>query len=394
MHVITRAFKGDDGMYNKYLSILNGVIENGHLSTVDIDTWYFVDCDLRTNVCRVIADIFPNQECLCWIERILHIGTDFFMIVRNSKLIISVNLDGDVRYFGNKQVFEANNCFLYTDACIVNNMIYMLPGSIEGVITIFDPKRCCFVEDIPLPPLVNYFNKTQCLNCIFRYIHNETDDEVRFCVYDTNIFCVMNLKTMKMEVITFEDTDRFWQVTGDMSNTIIMEIDSYRIFRYDEKKDTIMTVDTVIRHDDQNLDWTGYKHIYYINNWIWAIPAQMNVIELYDVNGNLIEILDMPMESELCFAVRVYKDKFGYSIQTEDAIYLLPFSTNGLVEVNLVTFEMQFHPLTILRSDISNKRLQRVLQKNTLVLEAEAVTLENYLIFLGKSKEFKRKKFE
>ena len=62
----------------KYLSTLTGLVENNHLYTVDIDTWEFLDWDLNTETCSILAELMPKEYKLCWIQKIIKYKNSFF----------------------------------------------------------------------------------------------------------------------------------------------------------------------------------------------------------------------------------------------------------------------------------------------------------------------------
>ena len=335
-------------MDDKYVSVLEGYIEDNHLYMVDIDTWFFVDYNLDFDQLSVIADIGTEMKGkLCWVKKILHVENEFFFIIRNSKKIISYNPEKGINIYGEEYPIGIDEEVRYADACVLNDRIYMLPIKSDGCISIFNLKTRKYEDDIDI---------SQILNCrmtesrgISRYIHNDKDDVVWFCLVGTDNVFKLDLRSLKAEHVMLDSYGAYEYVLGDEQNILGKTKDEYVIEYYYEKL-------------------------------FLALPPQMDKLNMiYPEGNNKVEVM-LPSSSKLIYKLRFYDAKFSKGIIKAGRLFLLPFSSNGIVEVNLETMKSVFHPSSISSLDLWSKRVRN---DNGIITENEDAGLGAYLYAIG-----------
>ena len=354
-------------MNDKYLSVVNGIVENEHLYVVDIDTWFLIDCNLQTDTCRVIADIQPPDfDGLCWVVKIVHIGREFFCILRNSKRIIVADEDGKVSFYGNEYEIGANNWYLNIDACLCEKKLYLLPYYVNGSIKVFDLDEHIYLEEVPMVELLMPIDQTYYSKIIRNYVHREDDAVVIFCMKETGMVYMLNLLEKKAEKLFFLNQFHFDMAVGNFSYIVLNEVSGYRIIEYNRTADEIKEYD--FRKNFLNDNSTKYKFLAYANDCFWAISDDERMVELIYRNEKL-EHMDFLLKLKYVYEVRKPKHKYEFSrILVQDKnMYMLPFSTNGLLEIDMPRRKMKFHMLKISSKDIAYKHLEqsKIIQEDT-----------------------------
>ena len=359
----------------KYVSVDSGLIENHHLYAVDIDTWLFLDYDLINDEYKVIADIKKSDEqVLCWVEKIIHYEYSFFLIIRNSKQIVEVEEGGQVTYYSLDNCFEKNNVFINIDASVIEDKIYILPGTDNGAITVFDLNNKRFIKEISFSKLLDGIYSCHS-GRIVNYIHNETDTNVRFCIEGTGFFAELSIKDLRIINSVSRDDFVFWRVSGCWEQTIVIQKDSYCFFSIDSEKG-LDDMYCVVEHKEDDEDFVGYRDVFISRGKVVALPATMDCVDEYNIKGKWIRSISFPKESELHSEMRNYKGKFFAVIYVEDKAFYLPFATNGIVELDSISMNTSFHPMFINGMDLIKSKMRR---KEKVMKETKDLTLKLFL---------------
>ncbi len=359
----------------KYLSVVGGLVEDGKLYVVDIDTWLFMQYDLKSGACALLADIQPDEYYgkLCWVEKILHIGNDFFILIRNYKGLVSVSEGGNVTYYESDHELGSNNSFYYIDMLVCDGLIYVLPGYAGGIMSIFDPAVHDYTNHVHLEVLYGRNMTQYCDRCIWLYVHNDTDDKVRFCINNTGMICTLDIRNMFMEICSYDNEADFMMLSGSFGKTVVLENNSYRLFGYTEEKEEIEIIGDFCR-EKKNDDWYGYQMAFVQDDMVAAIPEDMDSIEFIR-EGKNIEIIRLPEESELIYEIRYYKGKFVSLLKKDGKIYLLPFSSNGMI-----IFDAYVHSIVFRRLVVPAEYLMVKKMKNRgLIRESKEISLSGFI---------------
>ena len=360
-------------MHQKYLSVEAGVLENNHLYVVDIDTWLLLDYDLVHGNCDCIADLqFDYDRCkLCWVERILHIGTSFYIIIRNYKGILEIDERKKVIYYELYSQIGNDDLFFYMDACVINDCLYLLPGTLGGDILVFDIKEHRFINQISMMTLFDRGMK-ECKDAnIWSYLHNDEDTKVRFSAEGSNKLFSLDLDNMVLEeTITYNNAE-FLYACGSFDTPILLEGKSHRLYRY---KDYGISLLGNEEYCNKECNCYSYMLSFCTNGKIYVVPESEDCVEI--ICGNNHEKIVFPNELKLIYEVRNYNGKFSCLLQDCQKAYFLPFSANGMVIFDKHRNESYFINMTIPDSFLRARELRK-----NIVKESDDVALEELIIY-------------
>ncbi len=364
-------------MPNKYLSVLSGCIEDNYLYVVDIDTWLFLRYDIYNGECVLLADI-QRQETrgkLCWVERILHIGREFVLIIRNYNGIVIVDDEYGVSYYELDPELGTNNSFYCMDACFLDGYIYILPGYLGGRILVFDYHNRKFVKEIPLMAIMGEKLEEYCTKNIWRYEHGQNKAEMKFCIEGTNIVATLDIRTLVAEKRLIEGTSGIIMICGQVDNQLIIDSKNDLLF-YDFDTNKVEKISNYLCANSLG-DYLDYNLIFQVGDMIWKIQEKTSTIEIIK-NKTAVSKKNIPEESKLIYEVRQYNGRFATAKESEGRIILFPFSTNGIIIIEKLTLELLFVETIVPPEYI----LAKTMHTTDIINEDENFSLEYYVKIL------------
>lgn len=328
----------------KYLSTLTGLVENNHLYTVDIDTWEFLDWDLNTETCSILAELMPKEYKLCWIQKIIKYKNSFFFLQRNTKQIIEFNsITKEITRYGTEYSIYADDNLCYCDALIVDEQLMMLPSHFSGEVSIFDLKRKEYVSTYRLDNMICSGSEPVFDGRILTYY--KTSGTTWFCLEKTNkIFCVdfLNLTSKVYSLDEQAFLDRIW---GNEANIFCADLEKAIFYTYDKRNDSFIkiTPNNVGRNDVcRFLYVTSQKRNYVV---FTDKEDKLGVIKIGGVESFSIEL---PDDINAIFEMRNTFQKFSRNyILINNHFYALPFSGDSLIDVDLRNFDIKVHHLQV-----------------------------------------------
>lgn len=335
---------------DKNLSVKTGIIEQDHLLTVDMDTWMFMDWDLNTDTYDTIAELMPEEEYkLCWVQKIIQFGDCYYFLQRNSKQIIEYDMwKGNVVRYGLDYVVGDNKCLLYSDAYVCKDSLYMLPYSCDGVITVFNMKSKQYIEEYKMADLIGEKTITNQGKKILSYI--QISNKIWFCVEQSNLIVCLDLQTMKSTSLNLDAEDNLYMAMRGENRIYFTEMNGYHIWEYDDTSNIFRSFDVQKQHSKQ--EGKGYRFVYGTNQVVIAISKEMDSVDVIAREDESVRTIAFP--SELCniFELRRIDEKFFGYVVVKNKLYLLPFSGNGLLEIDLQSYEIKYHCLKIQHEDV------------------------------------------
>ncbi len=360
-------------MNSKYLSTLNGLIENDHLYTVDIDSWLFLDYNTNNGECKLLADIRRTGECypLCWVKTIIHNQNEFYIVFRNYKGIVSVDTTGTTAYYDLVRGFSEDKIFFYTDACLIDGLVYMFPGTIGGTITVFSTQKHCFIEDISM---LGLFDKDMSLyrnNNIYSYIFDNRKRKVYFCINDTNILCELDIDKMQICTIYGDNAD-FSLVAGSIEKQILLEKEGFHLFSYFPQEGIIECLGNFTQ--DKNEKEKRYQIVLYANNEIIALTSEMKRMEV--IRDKQVKFcIDISDYFTFDSSKRKSNRKFSIALLDSKYIYFLPLTVNEMLRFDFEKFKMDTISLKIPEKYL----LMHSLRQNCFISETQEFSLHEYI---------------
>lgn len=361
---------------DKYLSVKTGIIQNSHLLTVDIDTWEFLDWNLDTDTYEIVAELMPDGgKKLCWIQKMIEHDNSFYFLQRNSKQIIEYNMKRKkvIRY-GTEYPLGDNSCLLYCDAFIWNDNLYMLPYSVDGVITVFDIKSKKYSQEYEMKKMFAKYGDIYNNKRILSYKRN--NQNIWFCIEKSKLLVFLDLLTMECNCFELDAENGLSMVTGNGRRIFCTEDGKNIFYEYDKDINLFKSFD-LQRQKNKNGD--GYWFIDSLDKTVIGIPKEMKSIDIIGEEGRVVQTIMFP--DSLCniFELRLTDWRFSQSIVDNNKLFFLPFSSNGLLEINLSNFDIKYHCLKIKHKDIAFSLIRQC----KLIGENMNATLSDFLSFLN-----------
>lgn len=355
----------------KQISTLTGLIENGRIYLIDIDLWLFLECDVETDTYRIFADIKPrDHEGHCWINKIIRMENGYYCILRNSKRVIFVDNSGNVTFFGDDNPFYPNNRFINSDAHIVGNMLVMLPGTADGCITLFDLEKKDYVRDYYLSQLIELKQEHRNQRIVrYTWVDN---DRLLFCINGTDLVYTLDLSKLIIETINV-NPDIYYSVRpgyGDFN--YLLSKNSPKISVIDN------SMHTIEEHDlsDAVDSGTGYRFCNEIEDRLYAIPASVDRIDT--ISGNTVSSILFPEEYQTLESLRNSKERASGVLTDGSKLFVLPFSSNGILEFDADSNEMTLHSIRISDDDFVRIRFHRT----NILEETHGINLSSYMEYI------------
>ena len=314
-------------MEKEYLSVDAGVVVDGKIYTVDNDTGFFVCIDSDNGKMSLIADLQPESVKHWWVEKILYYDGWFYLISRNSTELVRVNRKGIIETCIPGENYNDNNLFISTGAVIIKDVIYILPGTLGGDIVCYNIISGRVEKRTPLKEIIE--NEIEVYNgyIIYDYYFDKNTFEVFFAITDTNLLLKMALETFSYEVYQCDRETRFTSITNGIGDILIGEMNFDSIWRLDRDA---LTFYRYGGHSRKN----GYVFGIGLNDSIARLDDESGEISIYSREGDLEERIRIPQQSNLIYEIRKYNGRFSRMVETEDTVFMLPFSTNGVVSID------------------------------------------------------------
>ena len=360
-------------MRKKLFSTMEGCVVNNCIYMVDIDTWLFCKYDLQLNQLSIVAELENKVDKLCFCEKILCVNNVFYIVLRNSKRLYVVDEKNTVSCYGRENPIFDNNAFLYVEAAIIDEKIYLLPGNTDGFITVFDTKTKEYCNDIKLDSIVK---KTYKSNLILSYVFGNNNDSW-FCVNGTNEMYHISLLERKAELIKCSPEFIFKMIGGHGNCLILLEKDGYRIAQYKNKKFSIFNADNI---EEKYENLMGYQALICDKENIYLLPPKMDKIHVFRIGGEYYKTISIPEESKNIYEIRNYGAKFINFIINGEAILLLPFSANGIVEIDTKKLNAKYYSVNIPYASIIRRKIDN--KASITFYENEHLDVREYVMAL------------
>jgi hypothetical protein len=334
----------------KFVSVASAIIDNDYLYMVDTDSWDYMRAKLGTCDCEVVADITPPGAArLAWIVSICKYQTAVFFVQRNSKNIICYE-NGKTEFYGNFPVGKSNdwwNC----DAVIWNRILYVFPCYSDGVISRFDLEKRQYLDDIPIMEVLRGnkdfpkdFSKERYL--VNEYIFEE--NKVWFCMEHTPYIFEISVPDMDCVLVTAPGRkERLSQISKTQDDILGVWENGKGYSLFHTKENQSGTFAT-----DESMNCT---HVYKIGGKIVALSVIDRVAYVYEEAGSAGTVIDFSDISRNVREVRNSDIVFSKCLIYGDCVYLLPFSANGVVRINVIEKTADLIPCAIDRFYVQRK---------------------------------------
>ncbi len=336
----------------KYLSVSSIFFDdNEDVIMCDIDTWILAKWNLEKGTYDTVSRLVPMGKYgdpykMGLVIAIFHIGTSLYCIMRNTAQIIQVELETGrfVRHGMNYIVKEAS-CLMYTAAGVVENKIYILPFHPQDKIIIFDVTSKKYSEGSSIAEIIYSPEKFLPEQTIFRYVIHQ--NRVWFAIMGTDVMAEIDYANGKLcNLMHLENKLSYASGTKDE----IFAINYAGNEVYSIKNDQYKKIAT--NESYEKYIWSGE-----INDKLFFVGAEGSVIVEECGTQKTEKKLIFPVSFECVDEIRgVHNMPFYDCICSGDKLYLLPFSSNGMIVVDTKTLECKHYILQISDDDFISER--------------------------------------
>ena len=118
---------------DKNLSVLHGLLKDGHIFMVDLDSWFLIDYDIDKSEHHIMANLQKKDIFdMCWFVKVLDYKDSFICVQRNSKEIVIYSPEQGVLRYGEEYEFGEHIDRKYIDAYIYDDNLILERQSQTG----------------------------------------------------------------------------------------------------------------------------------------------------------------------------------------------------------------------------------------------------------------------
>lgn len=324
---------------SKLLSVLSGQIKDDFLYVVDIDSWDYMRVNLKTGDYDVLADLLPQgRGRLAWIVSFHDYKGATFFVQRNSKNIICAE-NGEVRNYGDFTIGQNGDC-INGGSVIYDRIMYIFPYLCDGSISRFDLDKRQFLEDVPffdLLKLEDDYREKRNIMCDYIYEGNK----VYFCVDDAPYVFELCIPDMKCSAVVTSETEPLSHICKD--GRIV-----FGVWKNGMGYSEIDVESRISKHHSLE---SGVECAYVnrINEKVIALSFARQKAYIYDKKNTNVSTIDFSDISKNVKSVRNSRKNVVYSkcIRNKNSLYVLPFSSNGIIKLDIENEEAELIPCAL-----------------------------------------------
>lgn len=357
----------------KNISSYTGLIKDGKYITVDIDTWLLVEYELTNRSHRIICNLLqerPDRLFLC--IKMLEIGNSIYFIFRNSQRILEYNtVEQRIYNYGLEYEIFKNSTVLYNDAYYFEGKIIMFPCEINDPIIFFEIETKEYIEKGSIKQMLVKEGVKRDAGKIYTYV--KLQNEVWFCIYGSEWLGCITLNNLNLRMRKCEKSNQLAKTVGGKDFVFFTEAESCRFFMTDKINGELLLYDVKdLELKEQELE---YGFIVSVKKKIFAIPTYPKSLTIIDKETKEVINIKFPKEFSAIFKVRNSELPFVRYIVHLEKLYLIPFSCNGMLVVDMVSYMIQYYPLKLRDRDFFYLEYAGV----SVVCEEEKFGLEDFI---------------
>ncbi len=358
---------------DKYLSTYNVLFLDNKLIMSDMDSWLMAEWDLDTEKYNTISRLMPLGRYneiyrVGLIMTSLLVGDFIYCILRNTAQLIKIDrFTGHFTRLGLNYNIGKIGELLYCSAEAVEGRIYMLPYNINQHIMVYDTETGTYDQGLAFSDIIDIPIEFNSENKIYSYICD--NGRVWFAVSGTDMVIYADYIAGEVIKLIHCGGKLLSKITGDVEKVFACGTDRKSVFGINDDGTASLVLDSENgRINSCSFALKKNNNIFYVNSdgSIYVqdtSAAEMRKIELPDTFKNIDSIRGV---KDIPFSNMVYKD---------GKLYLLPFSSNGLVTVDVNTFATKHYALAISDEEVKRERLKQ----EDILSEDDKLRLEDFI---------------
>lgn len=350
----------------KNISTLNAYSKNNHIYMSDIDDWVLVDYDLNAQSVRKIYPVIDDLPLkLFWNEGIIEYGEWLYLVCRNAIRIIGINIHTkEVRTIANSVDIGENADFCVKNAVRVGDKIILFPGNIERTVWEYDISKETFKSIGSVSKIFNtYISEGVIVS------QQVIGDEICFIIKDTTKIGWFNVISKVGEIKEYKLSSNIAKilcVSNNLNRFLVMTEDNSI---YEIENDNVVRINIKLARNDEMI-----RSAHYGENKIFVTSNKYENIYLYDLEHEMTAIIKYPTEFSHVYAMRNFEGAFVGTLESDEKIFLLPFSANGMVVIDKKTNQLEWQQIAYDRFDIDVYR-----SKDGIVKERDEQSISKWI---------------
>ncbi len=196
----------------------------------------------------------------------------------------------------------------------------------------YDYKRLIAEKEELAPARANYV-ESLCL----------VNREIWRCVFDTNIVYSINIDTLEVKNYKLEGHTGFWSILYQNGCFFILSVDGKTITCWDKERKITKVWKTDYAGDKER----PYRELIPVKNGFLLPSARerRNILIVTLLENGQVEQSELVIPQDFIDLIDIYKERFQFLdyFMENNKLYFSPFCGNGMLEVDMQTFDVDFH---------------------------------------------------
>lgn len=163
------------------------------------------------------------------------------------------------------------------------------------------------------------------------------------CVLDTNIVYSIDIDTLEVKSYKLDVEERFWSILYQNGCFFILSFDGKTITCWDKEKGITKVWKTGYAGDKE----ISYRELIPVRNGFLLLSSQerRSILNVTLLENGQVERTELVIPQDFIDMTDIYKQRsqfMDYFIEN-NKLYLSPFCGNGMLEVDLQTFDVEYH---------------------------------------------------
>lgn len=365
----------------KYLSVNNVYFEDDKLIMCDIDTWILAEWNIDSGAHCVISRLMPigrygDPKRMGFFVGYFRVRDSIYCMLRNTAQIIEIDVHTGrfIRHGLQYKVNEAS-CLLYADTRMIDNKIYFLPYELTENILVFDVDTKRYMKEKTLEQILNLSINCTSENKIYKYIYR--DEVAWFAISGTDIIAEVNYVKGKTYRIIHSDNNKLKSISGDEEDIFAIGHEGKGVFSVEESG----SVKLIVSCDDKYINNCAF--VKKVNDKLFLTNSDGSTYVYFPTKEKDRMRVEFPDTFMSIDAVRrVYNRPFSNCLYRNGKLYLIPFSSNGMIVIDADTLEVMHYKLEISEEEVLMEKSKR----NDVFNENKAFSLDEYIRYVLTSK--------